>query len=420
MDGIINVKAYGSHISKDSQTAGVRGEAGVSYLRITFDESWDGFAKRVVFWDAQGKNTVARTLVAHEPEDVRLFIVDIPGEALAVAGKMTFVIDGLVLEKLKRRVKDTLVVKDSPTDDEPVERSPDEFVAIQQDIEDLRGDIQGAYDSCKDAEEAKEQAREYSLQSASHADIADGYRMEAEEARDEAQQFAAKASNAIGKVPFVGENGNWFAWEGNGETFYDTGVKAQAGATVYYGKNPPDEADVWIDPDGESSMSAPYIGENGNWYTFDEESQTFKDSGKPSVDADVREMLNILRSDVEYNRQLIENQAYQIKELYDVAVAKKAFVVVKGGSENWTEVHDEDDSGNIIRTRYAQVVNVNNAVVTANSKVDLQVTDEQFSIFYEKDVAFHTENDNGVVTVYCVGNIPENDYEFQVVVTEVV
>ena len=109
-----------------------------------------------------------------------------------------------------------------------------------------------------------------------------------------------------------------------------------------------------------------------------------------------------------------------INELYALAVAKRSFVLVKGGSVNWTPVYDKDDNGNIIRTRYAQVVNVNNATITPNSKVDLQVTDEQFSIFYEKDVAFHTENDNGVVTVYCVGNIPENDYEFQVVVTEVV
>ena len=108
-----------------------------------------------------------------------------------------------------------------------------------------------------------------------------------------------------------------------------------------------------------------------------------------------------------------------INELYEKAVAKKAFVVVKGGADNWTAAHETDDGGNIIRPRYAQVVNVNNAVVTFNSKVDLQVTDEQFAIFYEKDIGFSTTNENGVVTVYCVGNVPENDYEFQVVVTEV-
>ena len=420
MDGIINIKAFGSHISKDSQTAGVRGEAGVSYLRITFDESWDGFAKRVVFWDAQGKNPVARTLVAHEPEDVRLFIVDIPGEALAVAGKMTFVIDGMVEDKLKRRVTDTLVVKESPADDEPVEPSPDEFVAIRQDIENLRGDIQQAYESEEQAEEYKNKAKEYSEDAEGHKENAYRYSMNAlthwnyaNDARKEAEQFAAKAYNAIGKVPFVGENGNWFAWEGNGETFYDTGVRAQSGATVYYGKNPPAEADIWIDPDGESSMSAPYIGENGNWYTFDEESQTFKDSGKPSVDEDVREMLNIMRSDVEYNRMLINN-------LNDNAVSKRSYVTIYGGADNWTAEAVTNEVGETVGYRYGQVVNVNNAVITPNSKVDLQVTSEQMVVFYEKDLAFVAENEDGVVTVYCVGNVPEHDYTIQAIVTEVV
>lgn len=392
MDGIINVKAFGSHISKDSQTAGVRGEAGVTYLRITFDESWDGFAKRVVFWDAQGRNPVAVTLVAHEPDDVRLFIVDIPGEAMAVAGKLTFVIDGMVEDKLKRRVTDTLVVKDSPTDDEPVEPSPDEFVAIRQDIEDLRGDIQQAYESEEQAEEYKNKAKEYSEDAEGHKDNAYRYSMNAmthwgyaNDARKEAEQFAAKAYNAIGKVPFVGENGNWFAWEGNGETFYDTGVRAQAGATVYYGKNPPEGTEVWIDPDGESSMCAPYIGENGNWYTFDEKTQTFKDSGKPATTPPV-----------------------------------KSFLTIYGGADNWTAEAVTNEAGETVGYRYGQVVNVNNAVITPNSKVDMQITSEQMVVFYEKDLAFVAENDDGVVTVYCVGNVPEHDYTIQAIVTEVV
>jgi hypothetical protein len=48
---------------------------------------------------------------------------------------------------------------------------------------------------------------------------------------------------------------------------------------VYVGTNPPDSADVWIDLDGESALYAPYIGENGNWYVFNPETQTFTDSG---------------------------------------------------------------------------------------------------------------------------------------------
>lgn len=66
---------------------------------------------------------------------------------------------------------------------------------------------------------------------------------------------------------------------------------------------------------------------------------------------------------------------------------------------------------------YSQVVTI--AGVTANSLVDLQPSVEQLEIFHEKDLAFTTENDDGVVTVYAVGDKPQNDYTIQVTVMEV-
>lgn len=98
----------------------------------------------------------------------------------------------------------------------------------------------------------------------------------------------------------------------------------------------------------------------------------------------------------------------------------RSFVNILGGQNNWIAEDVTDSEGNVIGSRYGQVVNVNNAVITPHSKVDLQVTSEQMVVFYEKDLAFVTENDGGVVTVYCVGNIPEHSYKVQVTVTEVV
>ncbi len=66
---------------------------------------------------------------------------------------------------------------------------------------------------------------------------------------------------------------------------------------------------------------------------------------------------------------------------------------------------------------YSQVVEV--AGATANSQVDLTPSVEQLNTFYEKDLAFVTENDNGVVTVYVIGDKPANDYTIQVTITEV-
>ena len=70
--------------------------------------------------------------------------------------------------------------------------------------------------------------------------------------------------------------------------------------------------------------------------------------------------------------------------------------------------------------RWYQVVDVTNANITPNSKVDLQPSSEQLAIFHEKDLAFVTENEDGVVSVYCIGKTPQNDYTLQATVTEVV
>lgn len=70
-------------------------------------------------------------------------------------------------------------------------------------------------------------------------------------------------------------------------------------------------------------------------------------------------------------------------------------------------------SGNL----YSQVVAVDD--VTAYSKVDLLPSVEQLASFYSKDVSFVTENDNGVVTVFAIGEKPTTDYNIQASITEV-
>lgn len=66
---------------------------------------------------------------------------------------------------------------------------------------------------------------------------------------------------------------------------------------------------------------------------------------------------------------------------------------------------------------YSQVVDV--AGITEYSQVDLTPGVEQLAVFYEKDLTFVTENDGGVLTVYAIGQKPENDYTIQVTITEV-
>ena len=66
---------------------------------------------------------------------------------------------------------------------------------------------------------------------------------------------------------------------------------------------------------------------------------------------------------------------------------------------------------------YSQVVTIDG--VTERSKVDLLPSVEQIAIFHNKDVAFVTENEDGVVTVYAIGDKPLLDYTMQVQITEV-
>lgn len=66
---------------------------------------------------------------------------------------------------------------------------------------------------------------------------------------------------------------------------------------------------------------------------------------------------------------------------------------------------------------YSQVVTI--AGTTANSQVDLTPSVAQLAIFHQKDLAFVTENDGGVITVYAIGDKPTNDYTMQVTITEV-
>lgn len=69
------------------------------------------------------------------------------------------------------------------------------------------------------------------------------------------------------------------------------------------------------------------------------------------------------------------------------------------------------------KSPYSQVVAIDG--VTEYSQVDLTPSIEQLVVFYDKDLGFVTENEDGVVTVYAIGQKPENDYTIQVTITEV-
>ena len=66
---------------------------------------------------------------------------------------------------------------------------------------------------------------------------------------------------------------------------------------------------------------------------------------------------------------------------------------------------------------YSQVVVLPG--VTAHTMVDLQPSPEQLVLFHKKVLGFVTENENGVVKVYAIGDKPANDHVIQTTLTEV-
>ncbi len=106
---------------------------------------------------------------------------------------------------------------------------------------------------------------------------------------------------------------------------------------------------------------------------------------------------------------LTDEQKKQAREnIGALGVAQVRVSEITLTAANWTE-----RSMNL----YSQEVSISG--VTEYSQVDLTPSVEQLVVFYEKDLAFVTENENGTVTVYAIGQKPSNDYTMQVTITEV-
>lgn len=87
-------------------------------------------------------------------------------------------------------------------------------------------------------------------------------------------------------------------------------------------------------------------------------------------------------------------------------------------ADKWKQVVDIDGA-DVVDT-YSQVVEVNNAVITPNSKVDLQPDADRLCKLYDCGIALTTENNEGIVTVYAVGDKPIESFPVQATVTEIV
>ena len=145
----IKLTVRGDTVQASRHRAGIRGEANATALVVTFDESWDNYAKKITFWDALEQNPVERTLtvdlLVDAANDVRTYRTTIPGEPLALAGECLLVIDGYVDGVRARSMPLRLTAEDAPmakNAGEPSDPTPTQAEQLQVQIDALIVDIQ--------------------------------------------------------------------------------------------------------------------------------------------------------------------------------------------------------------------------------------------------------------------------------------
>ena len=70
-------------------------------------------------------------------------------------------------------------------------------------------------------------------------------------------------------------------------------------------------------------------------------------------------------------------------------------------------------------TRYHQELIFESGTVTQYSQIKLHLSVEQVDEFIDKKLAFMVENDSGVITAYCMGELPDQDYVIRATISEV-
>ena len=173
MERIIEVKINGQFSSKSSKCAGVQGEGNVTSLRITFDQSWQGYGKRIIWRNAKGLNPVAVILDTQsliDPENSQLgYITYIPPEPLEFAGWCSFTVEGYSEDEgivaVAFSVMDTLEVRPGGTGS-PAEPTASQALQLQYEIDGLLGRVNNALNG------ALEEASSYAGMAAQSAEDA--------------------------------------------------------------------------------------------------------------------------------------------------------------------------------------------------------------------------------------------------------
>lgn len=141
-----------------------------------------------------------------------------------------------------------------------------------------------------------------------------------------------------------------------------------------------------------------YFSDKGVDYFFDEERNKLKEEMRGFISELCGNEITALQKSIAELKKSINDLGSR---------SRSKTVMISLNASKWVRIENG----------YYQTVFIEG--ITEHSKVDLQPSAEQMAIFYEKDIAFVTENENGVITVYCIGQKPTLNYEIQATITEV-
>lgn len=207
----LRFEVVGEFVQRSGKVAGVQGEGNATTLYLTFDESWDGYSKRLIWRDARGENPTAILLVPDlltnaGEGDTRSYAHPIPSEPLAVAGWCSVTIEGYKEDEPNRvayTVTERLEVKERSGHGSPAEPTPSQAQQLQQGMDKVLGqivsDANDARQAATTATEQAELATEKAAEAVEAADAAQANQEEAaqsEEAAKSSQEDAAKSKEA--------------------------------------------------------------------------------------------------------------------------------------------------------------------------------------------------------------------------------
>ena len=197
----IHVNITGMFVQKDCKNGGVQGEGNATQLHITFDETWIGYGKRVIWRNAQGENPVAVVLIAAAAAgtaDTLTYDTPIPAEALALPGWCSFTVEGFQDAETASAmfsVRDVLQVMENDGANSPAEPTPSESQQILDAIA-KNEEAVGAY-----AKESKSWAvGGTESREGEDTDNAMYYAQQAEASRKDASESAKSASVSTGSA----------------------------------------------------------------------------------------------------------------------------------------------------------------------------------------------------------------------------